>query len=94
MVSSVRAGMMAQEKEKKRQTRLAEEMAKNPITSPEVVMKAVIKQNPLEVLEVIADVVSKAEQSTEENKPKKKAKAKKQSKNNNKILKDSQTTKV
>ena len=89
MVSSVRAGMIAQEKEKKRQTRLAEEMAKNPITSPEVVMKAVIKQNPLEVLEVIADVVSKAEQSTEENKPKKTGKAKKQSKNNNKILKDS-----
>ena len=94
MVSSVRAGMIAQEKEKKRQTRLAEEMAKNPITSPEVVMEAVIKQNPLEVLEVIADVIPKAEQSTEENKPKKKAKAKKQSKNNNKILKDSQTTKV
>ena len=94
MVSSVRAGMIAQEKEKKRQTRLAEEIAKNPITSPEVVMEAVIKQNPLEVLEVIADVIPKAEQSTEENKPKKKAKAKKQSKNNNKILKDSQTTKV
>ena len=89
MVSSVRAGMMAQEKEKKRQTRLAEEMAKNTITSPEVVMKAVIKQNPLEVLEVIADVVSKAEQSTEENKPKKTYKAKKQGKNNNKVLKDS-----
>jgi len=89
MVSSVRAGMMAQEKEKKRQTRLAEEMAKNPITPPQVVMKAVIKQNPLEVLEVIADVVPKAEQSTKENKPKKTGKAKKQSKNNNKILKDS-----
>lgn len=86
MVSSVRAGMMAQEKEKKRQTRLAEQ---GIVTSPEVVMKAVVKQNPLEVLEVIADVVPKAEQSTKENKPKKKSKAKKQSKNNNKVLKDS-----
>lgn len=86
MVSSVRAGMIAQEKEKKRQTRLAEQ---GIVTSPEVVMKAVIKQNPLEVLEVIADVVPKAEQSTKENKPKKTGKAKKQSKNNNKILKDS-----
>jgi len=86
MVSSVRAGMIAQEKAKKRQTRLAEQ---GIITSPEVVIKAVIKQNPLEVLEVIADVEPKAEQSTKENKPKKKAKAKKQSKNNNKVLKDS-----
>jgi len=90
MVSSVRAGMMAQEKEKKRQTRLAEEMAKQGIvTSPEVVMKTIIKQNPLEVLEVIADVVPKTEQNTEEDKPKKKTKAKKQTKNNNKVLKDS-----
>tara|TARA_R100000951_G_scaffold2287_1_gene3754 strand:- start:149 stop:409 length:261 start_codon:yes stop_codon:yes gene_type:complete len=86
MVSSVRAGMIAQEKEKKRQTRLAEQ---GIVTSPEVVMKAVVKQNPLEVLEVIADVVPKAKQSTKENKPKKKSKAKKQSKNNNKVLKDS-----
>ena len=86
MVSSVRAGMIAQEKEKKRQTRLAEQ---GIVTSQEVVMKAVVKQNPLEVLEVIADVVPKAEQSTKENKPKKKSKAKKQSKNNNKVLKDS-----
>jgi hypothetical protein len=86
MVSSVRAGMIAQEKEKKRQTRLAEQ---GIVTSPEVVMKAVIKQNPLEVLEVIADVVPKAKQSTKENKPKKKSKAKKQSKNNKKVLKDS-----
>jgi hypothetical protein len=89
MVSSVRAGMIAQEKEKKRQTRLAEEMAKNPITSPEVVMEAVIKQNPLEVLEVIENVEPKEKQSTKENKPKKTGKAKKQSKNNNKVLKDS-----
>ena len=86
MVSSVRAGMIAQEKEKKRQTRLAEQ---GIVTSPEVVIKAVIEQNPLEVLEVIADVIPKAEQSTKENKPKKKNKAKKQSKNNNKVLKDS-----
>ena len=86
MVSSVRAGMIAQEKEKKRQTRLAEQ---GIVTSPEVVMKAVIKQNPLEVLEVIANVVPKAKQSTKENKPKKKSKAKKQGKNNNKVLKDS-----
>ena len=86
MVSSVRAGMIAQEKEKKRQTRLAEQ---GIVTSPEVVMKAVVKQNPLEVLEVIADVVPKAKQSTKENKPKKKSKAKKQSKNNKKVLKDS-----
>ena len=86
MVSSVRAGMIAQEKEKKRQTRLAEQ---GIVTSPEVVMKAVVKQNPLKVLEVIADVVPKAKQSTKENKPKKKSKAKKQSKNNKKVLKDS-----
>ena len=89
MVSSVRAGMMAQEKEKKRQTRLAEEMAKNPITPSEVVVATIIEQNPLEILEAIENVEPKAEQSTEENKPKKTGKAKKQSKNNNKILKDS-----
>ena len=86
MVSSVRAGMIAQEKEKKRQTRLAEQ---GIVTSPEVVIKAVIEQNPLEVLEVIADVEPKTEQSTKENKPKKTSKAKKQTKNNNKVLKDS-----
>ena len=86
MVSSVRAGMIAQEKEKKRQTRLAEQ---GIITSPEVVIKAVIEQNPLEVLEVIADVIPKAEQSTKKNKPKKTSKAKKQTKNTNKVLKDS-----
>ena len=86
MVSSVRAGMIAQEKEKKRQTRLAEQ---GIITSPKVVIKTVIEQNPLEVLEVIADVEPKKKQSTEENKSKKKTKAKKQFKNNNKVLKDS-----
>jgi len=86
VVSSVRAGMIAQEKEKKRQTRLAEQ---GVVTSPEVVLKAVIEQNPLEVLEVIADVEPKTEQSTKENKPKKTSKAKKQTKNNNKVLKDS-----
>jgi DNA polymerase II large subunit len=89
MVSSVRAGMMAQEKEKKRQTRLAEEMAKNPITPSEVVVATIIEQNPLEILEAIENVEPKAEQSTEENKSKKTYKAKKQGKNNNKILKDS-----
>jgi len=52
-------------------------------------MKTIIKQNPLEVLEVIADVEPKTEQSTKEDKPKKKTKAKKQTKNNKKILKDS-----
>ena len=86
MVSSVRAGMIAQEKEKKRQTRLAEQ---GIITSPKVVIKTVIEQNPLEVLEVIADVEPKTEQSSKENKPKKTSKAKKQTKNNNKVLKDS-----
>ena len=86
MVSSVRAGMIAQEKEEKRQTRLAEQ---GIITSPKVVIKTVIEQNPLEVLEVIADVEPKTEQSTKENKPKKTSKAKKQTKNNNKVLKDS-----
>lgn len=86
MVSSVREKVWAVEKEKKRQRRLAEQ---GIITSPEVVIKAVIEQNPLEVLEVIADVEPKTEQSTKENKPKKTRKAKKQTKNNNKVLKDS-----
>jgi len=89
MVSSVNAKFMAQEKEKKRQTRLAEEMAKNPITPPEVVIEAIIEQNPLEILEVIDNVEPKAKQDTKETKPKKTYKTKKQSKNNNKILKDS-----
>ena len=91
MVSSVRAGMMAQEKEKKRQTRLAEQ---GIVTSPEVVIEAIIEQNPLEILEVIDNVEPKTEQDTKETKPKKTGKAKKQSKNNNKVLKDSETTKV
>ena len=86
MVSSVRAGMMAQEKEKKRQTRLAEQ---GIVTSPEVVIEAIIEQNPLEILEVIDNVEPKAKQDTKETKPKKTYKTKKQSKNNNKILKDS-----
>ena len=86
MVSSVRAGMIAQEKEKKRQTRLAEQ---GIVTSPEVVIEAIIEQNPLEILEVIDNVEPKAKQDTKETKPKKTYKAKKQSKNNNKILKDS-----
>ena len=86
MVSSVRAGMIAQEKEKKRQTRLAEQ---GIITPPEVVVKTIIEQNPLEILEVIKNVEPKAKQDTKKTKPKKTYKAKKQSKNNNKILKDS-----
>ena len=86
MVSSVRAGMIAQEKEKKRQTRLAEQGITTP---PEVVVKAIIEQNPLEVLEVIADVEPKTEQNSKEDKPKKKTKAKKQTKDNKKVLKDS-----
>ena len=52
-------------------------------------MEAIIKQNPLEVLEVIADVEPKTEQNSKENKPKKKTKAKKQTKDNKKVLKDS-----
>jgi len=89
MVSSVNAKFMAQEKEKKRQTRLAEEKAKNPITPPEVVLETIIQQNPLEILEIIENVQPKEKQVSEKSKPKKTGKAKKQSKNNNKILKDS-----
>ena len=86
MVSSVRAGMIAQEKEKKRLTRLAEQ---GIVTSPEDVMEAVIIQNPLEVLEVIAEDEPKTEQNSKEDKPKKNTKAKKQTKDNKKVLKDS-----
>jgi hypothetical protein len=89
MVSSVNAKFMAQEKEKKRQTRLAEEKAKNPITPPEVVLETIIQQNPLEILEIIKNVEPKEKQVSEKSKPKNTGKAKKQSKNNNKILKDS-----
>ena len=89
MVSSVNAKFMAQEKEKKRQTRLAEEKAKNPITPPEVVLETIIQQNPLEILEIIENVEPKEKQVSKKSKPKKTYKAKKQSKNNNKILKDS-----
>tara|TARA_R110001592_G_scaffold4151_1_gene23346 strand:+ start:95 stop:364 length:270 start_codon:yes stop_codon:yes gene_type:complete len=89
MVSSVNAKFMAQEKEKKRQTRLAEEKAKNPITPPEVVLETIIQQNPLEILEIIENVEPKEKQVSEKSKPKNTGKAKKQSKNNNKILKDS-----
>ena len=86
MVSSVRAGMIAQEKEQKRPTRLAEQGITTP---PAVVVNTIIEQNPLEILEVIENVEPKTKQSTKENKPKKKNKAKKQGKNNNKVLKDS-----
>ena len=91
MVSSVRAGMMAQEKEKKRQRTIAKQQAKEGvITPPEVVLETVIKENILEVLEVITeDVEPKEKQINENKKPKKTYKTKKQSKNNNKILKDS-----
>lgn len=86
MVSSIREKIWEVEKEKKRQRRLSKQ---GIITSPKVVIKTVIEQNPLEVLEVIADVEPKTEQSSKENKPKKTSKAKKQTKNNNKVLKDS-----
>ena len=95
MVSSVNAKFMAQEKEKKRQTRLAEETAKEVIVetiidkTPLIDVETIIEQNPLEILEVIENVEPKAEQSAKEDKPKKTYKAKKQGKNNNKIFKDS-----
>ena len=91
MVSSVNAKLMAVEKEKKRQRTLAKQQAKEGvITPPEVVLETVIKENILEVLEVITeDVEPKEKQISESKKPKKTYKTKKQSKNNNKILKDS-----
>ena len=91
MVSSVNAKFMAVEKEKKRQRTLAKQQAKEGvITPPEVVLETVIKENILEVLEVITeDVEPKEKQISESKKPKKTYKTKKQSKNNNKILKDS-----
>jgi len=89
MVSSVNAKFMAQEKEKKRQTRLAEEKAKNPITPPEVVLETIIQQNPLEILEIIENVEPKEKQVSKKSKPKNTGKAKKQGKNNNKVLANS-----
>ena len=91
MVSSVNAKFMAVEKEKKRQRTLAKQQAKEGIiTPPEVVLETIIKENILEVLEVITeDVEPKEKQISESKKPKKTYKTKKQSKNNNKILKDS-----
>ena len=91
MVSSVRAGMMAQEKEKKRQRTIAKQQAKEGvITPPEVVLETVIKENILEVLEVITeDVEPKAEQISESKKPKKTSKASKKSKSNKKVFSNS-----
>ena len=89
MVSSVNAKFMAQEKEKKRQTRLAEEKAKNPITPPEVVLQTIIEQNPLEILEIIKNVQPKEKQVSEKSKPKNTGKAKKQGKNDKKVLANS-----
>ena len=88
MVSSVRAGMIAQEKEKKRQRRILKEIKKD-MESSFISVDMFNNKNQKVEEEVIENVEPKAEQSTEENKPKKKNKAKKQSKNNNKVLKDS-----
>ena len=88
MVSSVRAGMIAQEKEKKRQRRILKEIKKD-MESSFISVDMFNNKNQKVEEEVIENVEPKAEQSTEENKPKKTGKAKKQSKNNNKILKDS-----
>ena len=88
MVSSVRAGMIAQEKEKKRQRRILKEIKKD-MESSFISVDMFNNKNQKVEEEVIENVEPKAEQSTEENKPKKTGKAKKQSKNNNKVLKDS-----
>jgi len=90
MVSSVNAKFMAVEKEKKRQTRLAEEKAREQkITPPEVVLEAIIQQNPLEILEIIENVEPKEKQVSEKSKPKNTGKAKKKSKNDKKVLANS-----
>ena len=90
MVSSVNAKFMAVEKEKKRQTRLAEEKAREQkITPPEVVLEAIIQQNPLEILEIIKNVEPKEKQVSEKSKPKNTGKAKKQSKNDKKVFANS-----
>jgi len=89
MVSSVNAKFMAVEKEKKRQTRLAEEKAREQkITPPEVVIETIIQQNPLEILEIIENVEPKEKQVSKKSKPKKTGKAKKQSKNDKKVFTD------
>jgi len=99
MVSSVPAGMMAQEKEKKKQTRLAEEklveekrilkLIKDDMESSFIPVDIFNNKNQKVEEEVIENVEPKAEQSAKEDKPKKTGKAKKQGKNNNKVLKDS-----
>jgi len=88
MVSSVRAGMIAQEKEKKRQRRILKEIKKD-MESSFISVDMFNNKNQKVEEEVIENVEPKEKQSTKENKPKKTGKAKKQSKNNNKVLKDS-----
>lgn len=93
MVSSVRAGMIAQEKEKKRQRRILKQI-KEDMESSFIPVDMFNNKNQKIEKEIIENVESKTEQNTKEDKPKKKTKAKKQTKNNNKVLKDSKTTKV
>jgi len=88
MVSSVRAGMIAQEKEKKRQRRILKEIKKD-MESSFISVDMFNNKNQKVEEEVIENVEPKEKQSAKENKPKKTGKAKKQSKNNNKVLKDS-----
>jgi len=88
MVSSVRAGMIAQEKEKKRQRRILKQI-KEDMESSFISVDMFNNKNQKIEKEIIENVESKKEQNTKENKPKKKAKAKKQTKNNNKVLKNS-----
>ena len=99
MVSSVNAKFMAQEIEKKRQTRLAEEklveekrilkLIKDDMESSFIPVDIFNNKNQKVEEEVIENVEPKEKQVSEKSKPKKTGKAKKQSKNNNKILKDS-----
>ena len=91
MVSSVNAKFMAVEKEKKRQRTLAKQQAKEGvITPPEVVLETIIKENILEVLEVITeDVEPKEEQISKNKEPKKTSKASKKSKSNKKVFSNS-----
>jgi signal recognition particle GTPase len=93
MVSSVRAGMIAQEKEKKRQRRILKQI-KEDMESSFISVDMFNNKNQKIEKEITENVESKTEQNTKEDKPKKKTKAKKQTKNNNKVLKDSKTTKV
>jgi len=88
MVSSVRAGMIAQEKEKKRQRRILKQI-KEDMESSFIPVDMFNNKNQKIEKEIIENVESKTEQNTKEDKPKKKTKAKKQTKNNNKVLKNS-----